>query len=350
MDGDERGRAVDEIDRRFEPPQNRARHDGAALVVPPEMRRTVGAYAAALRFGDVMQKGGPAQHPRAAGVLPAQIQRLHRHRRVLPHVVAMPAPGLGAAHAGQHFRHGAGQNFAVLRQHIPRAGGHQQAVQLCIEALGADALQRLAGGLGRGGRGIVQAEAQPRRKAQRAQDAQRVLAKAGRGVADAAHDARRQVAAAAVEVNDALAGGVGHGVDGKIAPGQVVGQRADKMDLVGVAVVAVGAVLAVGRDLIHFAVQHHAHGAVLDAGEHQLLAGKQGARFFRPGRGAEVPVAGGAPQQAVAHAAAHHIGAVARGAQRLQQPQGVLRQPDALLPHAGLLFLGLAVKRGAIPA
>ena len=95
------------------------------------------------------------------------------------------------------------------------------------------------GGFGGGG---VQRKAQLGGKPQRPQNAQRVLGKAVGRCADAPHDACRQIAAAAVQINDALAGGVGHGVDGEIPPRQILGQIVHKLHAVGVAVVAVASV------------------------------------------------------------------------------------------------------------
>ena len=92
------------------------------------------------------------------------------------------------------------------------------------------------------GGGGIQRKAQLGGKPQRPQNAQRVLGKAVGRCADAPHDACRQIAAAAVQINDALAGGVGHGVDGEIPPRQILGQIVHKLHAVGVAVVAVASV------------------------------------------------------------------------------------------------------------
>ena len=127
-------------------------------------------------------------------------------------------------------------------QSLPRAGGQQQAVQFGIQPLGADGVQCLPGGESSFGGGGIQRKAQLGGKPQRPQNAQRVLGKAVGRCADAPHDACRQIAATAVQINDALAGGVGHGVDGEIPPRQILGQIVHKLHAVGVAVVAVASV------------------------------------------------------------------------------------------------------------
>ena len=122
MDGDQPHRAVREVGGGLEAAQDRAGSLRPPLVVPLEMRRAIGADCAALRLGNVVQKGGPAQHPHAAGVLPAQVKCGHSGGRMLPHIVAVPPPRLGAADAGQDLRHYAAQNLAVLRKRFPGAG------------------------------------------------------------------------------------------------------------------------------------------------------------------------------------------------------------------------------------
>ena len=344
MDGDQPGSPLDQIAGGFQAAQNCAGHHRAPLVVALKVGRTVRAHAAALGFGNIVQKCCPAQHPRAAGILAAQVQLFHRHGRVLPHIVAMPAAGLGAADAGLHFGHRTGQDLAVLGQRRPRVGGAEQTVDLGINALGAHALQRIPRLQGRGSGGFVQSKAQPGREAQRPQDAQSILGKALGRVAHTADHARRQVIPPAVQINNTLARSVGHGVDGKIPPGQVPGQVVHELHRIGMAVVVVVAVQAVGSHLVGFAVEHHRHRAVLFAGQNQLMVGKQAAHFLRPGRGTDVPVPGGAAQQAVTHAAAHHIGSVPGTLQRLQQADDIPRQIDAVPVHGAVPpFPGLVV-------
>ena len=215
-------------------------------------------------------------------------------------------------------------------------------------------MQRIPRGQRCGGSGGVQRKAELRREPQRPQDAQRILGKAVRGRADAPHDTRGQIAAPAVQVDDSLAGGVGHGVDREIPPRQVGGQVVHKLYVIGVAVVAVAAVQTVGRHLIRLSVQNNGHRAVLFAGQDQALVVEQRLHLVGPGGGADVPVAGQTTQQAVAHAAAHHVGTVPGSAQRLQQSVGVVRQTYRIAAHAfpSLLaaFPAVILRRGSTPA
>ena len=353
MDGNQPHRAVRKVGRGLEAAQNRAGSLRPPLVVPFEMRRAVGADCAALRLGDVVQKGSPAQHPHAAGVLPAQVKCGHSGGRMLPHIVAVPPPRLGAADAGQDLRHYAAQNLAVLRKRFPGAGGQQQAVQLGVEPLGADSAQGVAGRQ-RGGSGSgLQRKAELCGEPQGPQDAQRVLGKAVGRCADTPHDTGGQITAAAVEVDDPLAGGVGHGVDGEVPPRKVGGKVVHKLYAVGVAVVAVAAVQPVGRDLIRLAVQDDRYCAVLFAGQDKPLVMEDRPQLVGPGGGADVPVAGQTAQQAVAHAAAHHIGTVPGGAQRLQQSVSITRQAYRIAAHAVLpplsAFLRFMPRRASTP-
>ena len=105
--GDQPHRAVHKVGGGLQAAQDDPRQLRTALVVAFEMRSSVRPDAAAERLGNVMQKRGPAQHPHAAGVLPAQVQCAHGGGRMLPDVVAMPFSGLGAADAGQDLRHSA---------------------------------------------------------------------------------------------------------------------------------------------------------------------------------------------------------------------------------------------------
>ena len=72
-------------------------------------------------------------------------------------------------------------------------------------------------------------------------------------------------------------------------------------------------ILAERRDLVRRAVDHEGDGAVLDSRRHRLEAGRPGARDdgLGPKRGGEIDVAGGAPEQRVAHAAADEAGFLA---------------------------------------
>ena len=161
------------------------------------------------------------------------------------------------------------------------------------------------------------------RKAHAAQDAQRVFVEARVGVSHRAQHAPRQVVLAAVQIDDAGLGAVGHGVDREVASGEVAVDVLEQLDRVGVAPVRIRAVRAKRRGLERLVIDAHRHRAVFDArrkrGEpdvcHDLLD-LRGA-----GRRRDVPVVGSAPHDRVAHAAAHDERLEARG---LEQVDDVL--------------------------
>ena len=141
-----------------------------------------------------------------------------------------------------------------------------------------------------------------------AQHAQHVLGEAARRFAHAAQAFCRKVCRAAEGIDQPGCGRIGHGVDGKITPGQVVGDAAHESHAVRTAVVGVRAVGAESRYLIGRVLQQHRYGAVAYARRRKTFPGKR--RFDLPGAGggAHVPVVGRAPHQAVPHAAAHRKG------------------------------------------
>ena len=227
------------------------------------MRRAVRADGAAFRLGQIMQKNTPPQNAGIFIVHTRHIQQFHRHGGVLPHIIAVPAPRLGAADAWLNLRHRPGKNPAIAAQHFARSGGGQQLIQLGINALGGNILDALPhvqrGALG----GFLQSKIQLGGQPHRAQDAQGVLGKTFFRVAHAAHQAGVQVTAAAVQVDQSLAGGISHGVDGKIPPGKIRLHLRHKLHGIRVAAVMVLAIHTVGGDFVGGAAHDDGNGAVL---------------------------------------------------------------------------------------
>ena len=145
------------------------------------------------------------------------------------------------------------------------------------------------------------------------------IAKVGRK-----QDALLQVLLPSKGVDEPLGIVVGHGIDGKVPPGQVLPHIRHKVYLVRVAAVGIGPLGAEGRCLIEPAALLHRHGAVLQAGGDTLFLPEQRHHLLRAGAGAEVPIVGGQPQQAVPDTAAHSVGRMARPMERIQQ-QGCAR-------------------------
>ena len=327
-------RAFGQAGGRAQAQQDLPRHAPAALVVPGEVGRAVGVLGAAGGLAQVVQQRGPAQHARAARIAVAgqrlrqcvRFDRPHSHGRVLPDVITVPAARLCAADAGQDLRQRPGQDLPVLRQHTPGLRPGQQLVQL-----GKNAFRRYqrnaAAAAPRGrGRARLQRKTQLRRKPRRAQHAQRVLGKAGVGVADTAQHPGAQVRLPAERVDQTGGRGPGHRVDREIPPRQVFLHIGNKAHGVWVAAVAVGAVSAEGRDLPAFAAFHHGHRAVLFPVQQQAAALEQ--RFDLAGLRAcaDIPVLRRAAKQAVPHAAAHNERLVPGRLQRAQQRSHHRRQ------------------------
>ena len=172
VDSNQRAGAFHKISRRLEPQQDAARHFTSGLVVAGEMRRAVRADGAAFRLGQIMQKNTPPQNAGIFIVHARHIQQFHRHGGVLPHIIAVPAPRLGAADAWLNLRHRPGKNPSIAAQHFARSGGGQQLIQLGINALGGNILDALPhvqrGALG----GFLQSKIQLGGQPHRAQDAQ----------------------------------------------------------------------------------------------------------------------------------------------------------------------------------
>ena len=72
-----------------------------------------------------------------------------------------------------------------------------------------------------------------------------------------------QVTAAAVQVDQSLAGGISHGVDGKIPPGKIRLHLRHKLHGIRVAAVMVLAIHTVGGDFVGGAAHDDGNGAVL---------------------------------------------------------------------------------------
>ena len=137
-----------------------------------------------------------------------------------------------------------------------------------------------------------------------------------------------QVGLPAKGVHKALFFIVGHGVDGKIPPGQVLPHIRHKMHLVRVAAICVGAFCTEGGDLVKGTALLHRYRAVLQAGGDAPLRAEQLHHLLRQSTGAQVPVVRCKAQQTVPHAAAHHVGCIARPVQGVQQLCRTLVHPD----------------------
>ena len=194
--------------------------DAAGLV--GEVARPLRARRRAL--AQVVHQAGPAHRQRSL-----QPRRLLQHQHLVYPGVDLGVVGLGLRHAPQtvHLGQQAPQRAAVAQDldHALRLGLHQAARQLLPHALGHQGVDLAV---------VHQVPKQRHRlrrddetfeacgEARRAQQAHRVL---GEGLADVAQHAVAQVARAAEGVDQRAVGAQRHGVDGQVAPGQILLQR-----------------------------------------------------------------------------------------------------------------------------
>ena len=221
---------------------------------------------------------------------------VHGHGGVGVDVIAVMHIVLRKPHRRRQLREHHPQNIRVGQQNLPRPRAAEQFAQLHKHPLDRNFLEQRRISPGGGVRLRVQLEPQHRSKPNRPQDAQGVLLKPPVRLPHRADDPGRQIRLPAEKILQAFAGGVGHGVDGKVPPGRVLPQAAGKGHPVRVAGVGIAAVHAIGRDLQRHALQQHRHRPVLQARLDAPLPGKDGLRLLRQGRGREVIVRGRAAQ------------------------------------------------------
>ena len=167
---------------------------------------------------------------------------------------------------------------------------------------------------------LLHREAVHRCKAQRPQDAQRVLPEAHARVSHAADNALPQILLPAEGIHQPAFRMIGHGVDGEIPPGQVLPHIGNEGHAIRVAMVGICAVHPEGGYFIGHVVDDHGQGAMLEPRFHHVAIPEHPLHFLRRGRGAHIPILGRDPQQGIPHAPAHHIRLVPRRIQPLQEP------------------------------
>jgi len=169
-----------------QPRHDLLRHFRGSGGVTVKVSDTVRILCKAFWLAKIVQEHRPAQHPRRR-------RRADRARRVPPHIVAMVRIALVEAHAGQDLRQHHAENIRVLQQHRRGVLSAQQLIQLRIHTLVRDGAQAVPP-LPRGARRVfLDRKAKHGRKAQQAQNAERILGKAPRRVAHTAQDARTQI-------------------------------------------------------------------------------------------------------------------------------------------------------------
>ena len=129
---------------------------------------------------------------------------------------------LGKIKHGRDLGHRHGQHIAVLQQNALGVCAAQQLGELGMHPLGGNGAQVFPALVYRLCRAGLQPHIQHRGKAQRAHKAQAVLVKAAGGLAHTAHKAILQILQAAEGVHHSHRRMIGHGIDRKIAAGQIL--------------------------------------------------------------------------------------------------------------------------------
>ena len=187
-------------------------------------------------------------------------QLVDHEQRMRPDVaLGMVERRLRDAFHREQLGHDGGEQARRVQQLEAALGGAlaEDEADLLADALPGDAVD--VGGLAPDDvpGGGVDREVEARGEAHRAQHAELVLVEAGRGIADRAHDAAREIVAAADVVDDAVLDRVEeHAVDGEIPARRVLLGVAER-DRHGMARVEVDAVAAEGRDLDAIVARRH---------------------------------------------------------------------------------------------
>ena len=238
---------------------------------------------------------------------------VHGVRRVAPHVpaVVLRAARIKAPHR-RKLRKDHKKHLREGEQHLPRAARAEDAFELRENTLGGNIAQQLPVFPQRRGGFLLDGQTEPRREAQRAQNAQRVLPEALAGVADAAEDTVPEILPPAEIVPQTAHGAVSHGVHREIAPREIGVDVTHERNAVRVAAVGVAALGAERRDLQRAGRREQRKRAVLESGFEHALSGKDLLHLLRRRGGAEIPVVRLDAEQRIAHASAHGVSRVTR--------------------------------------
>ena len=182
-------------------------------------------------------------------------------------------------------------------------------------------------------------------KAHRTQHAQGVLVKATLGITDSANQLALQITLAVVAVDKPALGMPGHGVDGKVAAGQIVLERGCTLDTLRMAPIGVKAIQAVRGDLDTLAIGNSRDSAKFNARLHDRdISGLERRLGLLPqAAAAHINIVAGASHQGVAHPTANVPSLKTSRLKRAQDAQGGigrLRTVERNIAHAcGLLRL-----------
>ena len=253
--GDQGRHAVAERARQAQPLERAARHLHADGGMPVGVANAVLAHEERGRLADVVEERRPS-HERILG------RMVQSPGRMLQDVVYMVRGALvESLHGHQFGQHG--------RQHVDRAhervvneSAAHEAVQLVRDALCGDAGEQVLVGQQGVVRLVLYRKTQLRGEAAGAQDAQRVLPETLLRVAHRAQGAGFEVGRPAERVQQPARRVIGQGVDGEVAPSEILFDVADERDLRRMPCIAIGAFDAIGGDLHRRASHHGRDGAM----------------------------------------------------------------------------------------
>ena len=181
---------------------------------------------------------------------------------------------------------------------------------------------------------------EPRRKAESAQNAERILGEPSNGITDGADDADLEVIGTAERIAKTARGRIRHRVDGEIAPREVLGNIFREFDRVGTPPVGVVAVDAVGGDLEGHTLDDDGHGAVLFACQDRVEISEDRLDFIGRRRGGDVVVVQRTPEHSIAHRPADDVSLVAERFEFSQSEIDRTRQVHIKLYHTVTAFRG----------
>ena len=257
---------------------------------------------------------------------------------VLPHVVAVVAVPLVKPHHGEELRPKHAEDLRIAPQNLRRAFPRQELEKLRLNPFRRDIRQPFpvpADGRRRPG---LDFQAQRRRKAKAPENPQGVLLKPPVRVPHAAEASPAEVLPAPEGVPELSPEVPGHGVGSEVPPGQVLVQGTGKGDGLRAAVVPVGPVDPVGRDL-HRALRRFDGDGAVPQPRGQSLGPEYPQGLLRLGGGSYIPVPRAPAQQGVPDTAAHAPRLMARRFQGFQYGLYILRNLHGFSPFRRCISL-----------
>ena len=250
----------------FQPKQDLIRQYGTFLGVSIKMPLALAVQCKCTGLSCIVQQRRPTQ-----GQVPFHM--LHHMGGVGVNIVSMVVAMLVKAHQGSQFRdhlgndRRKGQQILSLRQQEKFAQLLKNPFPGQILHQGCQVKHGFPGF-------FLHLQPKPHGKAHASQNPQAVLLKPLFRLAHRPEDAIFQILRPAKGIAQTTQGGIGHGVDGEIPPGQILLDGGHKADLLGMAIVQIVPLGAEGGDLHHAVVRNNAHGAMLLSRQHLGIVGE----------------------------------------------------------------------------